>query len=61
MEAGEDRSVIAVELEQVVKGAEGLTFATSDEAGKRLQEIVRTIAEGYRVDPKSQRLISEGR
>lgn len=58
MEASAGEFVVTVNVAEVVKGAERLNFVTGREAAaKRLQEVVRTIAEQYRVDPATRRLL----
>jgi hypothetical protein len=59
MEATEGDSIVAIDHSEVVKSAGELTFATSGEPGDRLQEVVRTIVERYRVDPATRRLVSK--
>ena len=57
-EASEGDAVISVDVGDVVKGAGRLTFATGNqEDAKRLQDVVRTIAEQYRVEPSTRRLV----
>jgi len=58
MEAPEGHSVVVVDVADVVKGADRLTFATAGEGvANRLQEVLRTIAEQHRVDPATRRLV----
>jgi hypothetical protein len=49
VEAPEDGSVETVDVGEVVKDAEQLTFAASETAAKRLREALHTIAEQHRV------------
>jgi hypothetical protein len=57
MEATEGDLIVAIDCSEVVKSAERLTFATAGEPGARLQEVVRTIIDRYRVDPATRRLV----
>jgi hypothetical protein len=59
MEATGDNSIVTIDCSEIVKGAGQLTFATSGEGADRLQEVVRTIVERYRVDPVARRLVSK--
>ena len=59
VEAAEGEAVVAVDVGDVVKGAARLTFATAGEAAKPLLDVVRTIAEQYRVDPATRRLVAK--
>ena len=59
MEPSDGDSVVAVDTSDILKSAGQLTFATSGEAAHRLQEVVRTIAERYRVDPATRRLVAK--
>ena len=60
MEATAGDSIVAIDCSEVVTSAARLTFPTSGEPGDRLQEVVRTIVERYRVDPATRRLVSKG-
>jgi hypothetical protein len=57
METPEGGFVVAVDIGQVVKGAERLSFPTGAQKDDSLREILRTIVEKYRVDPATQRLL----
>ena len=58
MEATEGDSIVAIDCSEIVKSAGRLIFPTSGEPGDRLQEVVRSIVERYRVDPATRRLVS---
>jgi hypothetical protein len=60
VEATEGDSTVAIDLSDVVKSVGRLTFATSGEPADRLQEVVRTIIDRYRVEPATRRLVSKG-
>jgi hypothetical protein len=59
IEATERDSIVAIDCSEVVKGAGPLSFPTSGEPADRLQEVVRTIVERYRVDPATRHLVSK--
>ena len=59
MEPSDGESIVAVDTSDILKSAGQLTFATSGEPAQRLQEVVRTIAERYRVDPATRRLVAK--
>jgi hypothetical protein len=52
-------SSITIDSSEIVKSTEQLTFVTSGEPSDRLQEFVRTVAERYRVDPATRRLVAK--
>ena len=59
MEATEGDSSVTIDCSQIVKGAGQLNFGNSAESADRLQQVVRTIVERYRVDPATKRVVSK--
>jgi hypothetical protein len=52
-------SIVTVDTSEIVKSAGQISFATSGEPARLLQELVRTIAERYKVDPATGRLVAK--
>jgi hypothetical protein len=59
MEPSDGDLVVAVDTSVILRSSSQVTFATSGEPAQRLQEVVRTIAERYRVDPTTRRLVAK--
>jgi hypothetical protein len=59
MEATDGGSILAIDTSELVKSAGRLSILPSGESRDRLQEVVRTIVERYRVDPATRRLVSK--